>query len=61
MYFFILGGMTLSEMRAIYSLNNEDTEVFLGSTSILRPDEFVEEIHKIQTPNDDSYEDVRRT
>lgn len=43
---FVAGGITYSEIRTIHEIMNEDngTEVILGSTHIIRPNEFVKDV-----------------
>lgn len=43
---FVAGGITHSEIRAIHELMNDDkgTEIILGSTHIIRPNEFVKDV-----------------
>ncbi|KAG2192973.1 hypothetical protein INT46_004221 [Mucor plumbeus] len=45
---FIVGGMTYSEIRSAYEIAETfDREVYIGSTHIITPDKFVEDIGKL--------------
>ena len=45
MIIFVVGGISYSELRAIRSINNNNKTVILaGGTSIINPDEFIEEL-----------------
>eukprot|EP01129_Flabellula_baltica_P015485 TRINITY_DN7909_c0_g1_i1.p1 TRINITY_DN7909_c0_g1~~TRINITY_DN7909_c0_g1_i1.p1 ORF type:complete len:573 (-),score=107.89 TRINITY_DN7909_c0_g1_i1:26-1744(-) len=61
LYVFVIGGVTLSEIRTSYTVCDDHNKVYLGSTSVLTPFTFLEEVFKLQTPNDDSYEEIRKT
>eukprot|EP01118_Nematostelium_gracile_P005166 TRINITY_DN1623_c0_g1_i1.p1 TRINITY_DN1623_c0_g1~~TRINITY_DN1623_c0_g1_i1.p1 ORF type:complete len:614 (+),score=162.97 TRINITY_DN1623_c0_g1_i1:125-1966(+) len=46
---FIAGGMTMSEMRSVYELSSKHhRDVILGSTNIIQPKEFMEEMIKLK-------------
>jgi len=46
---FIAGGMTFSEMRAVYELTQaHKRQVIIGSTHVIRPKEFLEDLAKLK-------------
>jgi len=48
---FIAGGATFSEMRSVYELSKKyNREVILGSTSLLKPNEFIESLGQLKKP-----------
>ncbi|KAG1460623.1 hypothetical protein G6F55_004054 [Rhizopus delemar] len=49
---FIVGGMTYSEIRSAYELAETfDREVYIGSTHIITPDKFVQDISQLDKDN----------
>lgn len=51
-FFFIVGGMTYSEIRTVYEVSNKiKRNFFVGSTHILRPRDYLSELAKIVSDN----------
>jgi len=48
---FVIGGMTYSEMRSIYEISSYyKKNIYLGSTGILLPKDFVEDVQSLKKP-----------
>ncbi|KAI3636808.1 hypothetical protein MIR68_005075 [Amoeboaphelidium protococcarum] len=48
---FIVGGVTYSEIRAIYQISNLiKREIFIGSTHVVTPDQFVDDLKQLKMP-----------
>eukprot|EP01066_Platyproteum_vivax_P010786 Platyproteum_vivax@DN4863_c0_g1_i1.p1 len=52
LFVFVVGGVSCSEMRAVYEVNSENSaaDVYLGSTSILTPKAYLHLLHEQSEP-----------
>lgn len=45
---FMIGGLSLNELRACYELSNESVSIYAGSTHLLTPEKFIKDIQRIK-------------